>query len=202
MVKKLLPNSDAWGGSWGMASAWGGSWGWSWGPLHEVAETWDTAQGMAQPNLRFEPIRDVEVRVPPTRAVVKTTTKVTCSAGAVAASSVFVSAGYARAPRSTGVANAFVRVARHGAVVGVRGGNSTADASAPGRRFSCRSSHRGVVSLGEATVGAVAYGCGVTVRSPRAQGVMNPSDEEMASIAYMLVRNSLTTRNKRVYMRT
>ncbi len=38
MVRRLDPNSDAWGGAWGAASAWGGSWGWSWGPLAEVEE--------------------------------------------------------------------------------------------------------------------------------------------------------------------
>ncbi len=38
MGRRLAPNSDAWGGSWGSASAWGGSFGWSWGPLHEVEE--------------------------------------------------------------------------------------------------------------------------------------------------------------------
>lgn len=34
--RRLIPNSDAWGGAWGAVSAWGGTWGWSWGPLHEV----------------------------------------------------------------------------------------------------------------------------------------------------------------------
>lgn len=38
MARRLLPNSDAWGGAWGSASAWGGAWGWSFSPLHEVEE--------------------------------------------------------------------------------------------------------------------------------------------------------------------
>lgn len=38
MARRLLPNSDAWGGAWGSASAWGGTWGWSFGPLHEVED--------------------------------------------------------------------------------------------------------------------------------------------------------------------
>ena len=43
--------------------AWGDSWGTSWGPLHEVAETWDTAQGIAANAVRFIPIRDAEAAI-------------------------------------------------------------------------------------------------------------------------------------------
>lgn len=44
---------------WGVS--WAGAWGQSWGPLHEVAETWDTAQGVARNlarNLKFTRVED------------------------------------------------------------------------------------------------------------------------------------------------
>jgi len=47
VARKLLPNSDLWGGAWGAVSAWGGTWGWSFGPLHEVEDKikWDDVGG-------------------------------------------------------------------------------------------------------------------------------------------------------------
>ena len=182
--------------TWGMS--WGGSWGGSWGPI-EVYE-WDTTQGMAQPNLRFEPIREVEVRVSRTTAVVKTTTALRGTGAAAAAGFRDSTVMYVRAPSAIGVANAFVRVARHGARVEFRGAGCAANGFAHTDRTTCGVSTRCTPARGEAVAAAKLGYAGSSAYGAPAKGVKNPTDAQLATLAYTLVRNSLTTRQKRDYM--
>lgn len=62
MARRLLPNSDSWGGAWGII--WAGSWGWSWGPLHEVEDESVIGGGGSHPfTWRIPKTKDEEPRV-------------------------------------------------------------------------------------------------------------------------------------------
>ena len=177
--------------SWGVT--WLGSWGNSWGPLHEVAETWDTAQGMARSNIKFTPIREVAVRIPATKIVVVSTTSRAAYASAQArASSAGAGCGVRQA--KTGVrANAYSHASRHGGFISHRGVASSACAAAGSSSVVCGSGCRGAASRADAAVVARAARVGVVSKERYlALGVQNPSDEEMAAMVTMLVAKRTT----------
>lgn len=182
------------------ASAWGvswlGSWGNSWGPLHEVAETWDTSQGMSRENLkgRFTPIADVEVRVCPTEVVVVSTARRSAWGSSIAlrrgcGAQTGVSA------TTIGVrANAYARAQEHGGLISARWGHSAADASAAAYSAAVGMGSRGASVGGSAAVGTTPAYAGATAgEARRTIGVQNPSDEELAAMVYLLVAKRTTT---------
>ena len=179
--------------AWGVS--WLGSWGQSWGPLHEVAETWDTSQGMARSNIKFAPIREVAVRVSPTKAVIVSTTGCRAWGSAnVKANPTGLTCGICQ-PKTGAKANAFVRTKSHGAFTTMRGASASADASVPASSYSLRMACRSVGVRGDAAVVAASVFAACASREEMvALGVRNPGDEEIAALAFMLVTKRTTKR--------
>lgn len=167
--------------------------------FHHEQGWWNTSHGTSPPNLKFTPIRD--------GYVVKTTTS--ASSGSLQRVRVFASSnvtlpqqgvGSGSCISRKGSANAFVRPAPFGEFISVSGARSSGGAGSSISLFPCASGIvRASVSAG-ASVCSWSMGVGmVATERVIGSGVRNPSDEEIATLAYMLSRKRLTRCNNNVY---
>lgn len=167
--------------------------------FHHEQGWWNTSHGTSPPNLKFTPIRD--------GYVVKTTTS--ASSGSLQRVRVFASSNTSLLPTAIGSgscisrkgsANAFVRPASFGEFVSVSGARSSGGAGASISVFPCTSGFDGVPVSAGVSVCSWSMGVGmVATEGIGGYGVRNPSDEEIATLAYMLSRKRLTRCNNNVY---
>lgn len=185
--------------SWGVS--WLGSWGNSWGPLHEVAETWDTDQGIARNlanNLKWERISDGEAKFPPVRT--------RSGAGTLSASgNAYAKFGVVRTQSGLGAwgfsveANGFASFRRVGVKTGVNA-TATGNGFTTARvRAEMRTRALDISVSGEG--GALFTPVRVRAEAVKvlsARGIRNPTDEELLIFAGKL----LTSKQKHDNFRT
>ena len=158
--------------------------------FHHQEEIEDRFRGTRVPPI-FTPIRDAEVQVYATHAVVKTTTSVKCFGSAVSKSSSHRAGAWA-VTTTRSRANAFVRTKKLTAVCGYSTAASHADASAPSVSVSVPSRSVGAKAGGGAVAVARMIVSSCAGSGARSLGVCNPSDEEMMLMARAVVKTRLT----------
>ena len=156
---------------------------------------WDTSQGMARSNIKFTPIVDVSVRVSATKTVIVSTTGLRAWGSAVVKAQSHGANAGCRGTKTGVRANAYSRSQKHGGFISARWGHSSADAAAPAHRCAVPVGFVGAsVSTGVSVVAAAARMECVAWEKLVALGINNPSDEEMAALAFMLVTKRTTKR--------
>lgn len=168
------------------------SWGASWGDVL-VAETWDTAQGVARNRVslvKFSPIQDVEQRL--TEAVgVSTTGGLAPSGEATAAFTGMAAATSVASLLAVGRASAFATFAVPAGAWGAVGALApVADAMGVPRFLPATTRCGTIAAVGEAepafVVETATSACGELLP----KGIRNPTDEELAAVVISLTRRS------------
>lgn len=186
--------------AWGVS--WLGSWGDSWGPLHAVEENpWDTDQGVARNlarNLKFSRIDDVSVRAVGGGSLSSSAALDTwASASATATGGGSYSGAQASASGTAVSCNGFAVPTASGVYSGFSEPDAAAEVNcapvpAPSIACGCSTPSVSAEAVAIPQSGVSLSGCA----QPGVLAIHNPSDEELATIALLIVKNKLLTRKQ------